>query len=368
VLNTTDKSEDRPVRADVLPPDAGESTTPRSEPERTATVEAGRDIEAILRNGGTSSLGPEELRGVKLCGSDLSGVDLSGADLSGADLSRANLSGADVSWANLSGAVLHQSKLDECDFLGADLSGADVSECCAKRCGFGGAVLTDANLFHTNLEGATLSHARLLRADVRSANLTGARAQESDFSEADFTQAILHGADLSQSNVHQALFRDADLRDAKVKDVRNYDKCDWIGVDIRNVNFTGAYMVRRQIIDENFLHEFRNRGRSACAIYFIWRITSDCGRSFVRWAGFVVLAAMLFSVGYSFVEIDYGPHESFLSPLYFSFVTLTTLGYGDVIPASPQGQILAMFQVLIGYIGLGGLLSIFANKMARRGG
>ena len=45
---------------------------------------------------------------------------------------------------------------------------------------------------------------------------------------------------------------------------------------------------------------------------------------------------------------------------------LAALGYGDVVPASIPAQILAVFQALLGYVGLGGLLSILANKMARR--
>jgi hypothetical protein len=45
---------------------------------------------------------------------------------------------------------------------------------------------------------------------------------------------------------------------------------------------------------------------------------------------------------------------------------MTTLGYGDVIPVSTGAQMIAMLQVLLGYIMLGGLLSIFSNKLARR--
>jgi voltage-gated potassium channel Kch len=52
--------------------------------------------------------------------------------------------------------------------------------------------------------------------------------------------------------------------------------------------------------------------------------------------------------------------------VYYSIVTLTTLGYGDVVPASPAAQVLAMIEVILGYVMLGGLLSIFASKMARR--
>jgi voltage-gated potassium channel Kch len=69
---------------------------------------------------------------------------------------------------------------------------------------------------------------------------------------------------------------------------------------------------------------------------------------------------------YSLLDLDYGDYPTAFSPLYYSFVTLTTLGYGDVVPASPQAQLVAVIEVVVGYVALGGLLSIFATKMARR--
>ena len=58
---------------------------------------------------------------------------------------------------------------------------------------------------------------------------------------------------------------------------------------------------------------------------------------------------------------------SIVDSFYFSVVTLTTLGYGDVTPNSLGGQVVAMAAVITGYFMLGGLLSILSNKMARRG-
>ena len=55
-----------------------------------------------------------------------------------------------------------------------------------------------------------------------------------------------------------------------------------------------------------------------------------------------------------------------MTTIYFSFVTLTTLGYGDVAPTSVTARMIALIEVIIGYMMLGGLLGIFANKMARR--
>ncbi len=45
------------------------------------------------------------------------------------------------------------------------------------------------------------------------------------------------------------------------------------------------------------------------------------------------------------------PTAGWFSPLlYFSFVTLTTLGYGDVLPVHPAARSLAMFEALMGQL------------------
>ena len=52
--------------------------------------------------------------------------------------------------------------------------------------------------------------------------------------------------------------------------------------------------------------------------------------------------------------------------IYFSVVTFTTLGFGDVTPLNTAGEVLLTIEVILGYVMLGGLISIFANKLARR--
>jgi voltage-gated potassium channel len=41
-------------------------------------------------------------------------------------------------------------------------------------------------------------------------------------------------------------------------------------------------------------------------------------------------------------------HETFPNLLYFSFITLTTIGYGDITPAAPVAQFLAFMEAIIG--------------------
>ena len=42
--------------------------------------------------------------------------------------------------------------------------------------------------------------------------------------------------------------------------------------------------------------------------------------------------------------------EKSLIPIYYSFVTLTTLGYGDMVPLSPPAKILAILEAVVGQI------------------
>ena len=301
------------------------------------------------------------LAGVDLSGTDLSGRDLTGADLAGADLSRCRLNGA-----ILSDAILVDAILEETQLLGADLTGADLTNARAFSAILGRANLTEAVLFNASLDEATFSHADLTDADLRTASLKGARFREATLVRTDLSRASMTGADLTQADADHAIFRDTDLTRSRVKAVTGYSTADWIGIDILDADFAGAYMVRRAIMDQNYLYEFRHKNRLNAFIYQIWSLTSDCGRSFARWAIVTALIAAFFAVGYGFVEIDYGAYETGLSPLYYSVVTMTTLGYGDAVPASTAGQVMAMVQVVIGYVMLGGVLSIFATKMGRR--
>ncbi len=46
--------------------------------------------------------------------------------------------------------------------------------------------------------------------------------------------------------------------------------------------------------------------------------------------------------------------------LYFSVITLTTIGYGDLHPTSPLSKIFTIFYILLGI----GVLMIFVEKLA----
>jgi len=307
-----------------------------------------------------------DLRGINLDSQDLSDLDLSGYDFSFASMNRVNLTRANMSYAVLVEARLEKAVLNECEFIGADLCRAVLNECHGKNCGFGGADLSHAGLINADLSEAVLSRSILHRADLRAADLTGARLSEADLSYAVFTRASLCDADLKQSNVAHTCFGLADLQRCRLLGIKNFKQADWVGADVRDMDLRGAYLVRRHISDENYLYEFQSQSRAHQVIYWIWWFTSDCGRSLARWFVWLLVATLGYATIYTQVAIDFGRYETWFSPVYFSFVTLTTLGYGDSVPMSLSAQIVVSLQAITGYMGLGGLLSILGNKMARR--
>jgi uncharacterized protein YjbI with pentapeptide repeats len=127
-------------------------------------------------------------------------------------------------------------------------------------------------------------------------------------------------------------------------------------------------IISRKIKDDMYLLSFKKKHPK---MHFLWWLFADCGRSLLRWA----LWSILFAVLFAYVFFSMGPDAftinsqlpySGVTMLYYSVVTFTTLGFGDVIPNRIDAGMIVMLEVILGYIMLGGLISILANKLARR--
>jgi len=347
-------------------------------------TKSAEDILSALRRAHEAGepLGPElqDLRGVRFTDADLSGMDLTGCDFSGCEMSRCNLSEARCPSANFDGATLYKARLEGAEFLGTTFREANLSECKAAKAGFGMTDFSGANCFNAKLEDTTFVDAQLRRADFRAAKMARSRMLEADLEGSDFSQADLTAVDLRETNIDRTNFRHATMRGSQMREVKNYTRAEWIGADIRDIDFTGAYLVRQHIIDENYLYEFKHQNKVSKYVYFIWKWTSDCGRSLTRWGLFLSLNVLLFAFIYWGLDKWAAPDGTgshlkgiaelggdFIPYLYYSVVTFTTLGYGDVSPLTAMGQVVLIVHIAIGYLGLGALLSILATKFASRG-
>ncbi len=323
-----------------------------------------RDAGELLPKPGS----PLQLAGLRLVEANLGGLDLSGVDLSGAELINCDFTGSRLVGANLTDAVLHNVDLTNVELLGSDISRADFTNGTLHKTGLGTVTAHETVFFGASCHEATFSGADMTGCDLRAAKLDEARMIKTNLEKSVCANTDLSKVDMTGASVAGASFRDADLHEAALRGVDGYKSADWIGADIQNADFNGAWNLRRHIQDENYIHEFRTQSNMHEVLYRVWSVTSDCGRSLARWSLWTVLVALIYAYLYTLVEIDWGSYETPISPIYYSVVTFTTLGYGDVLPGSVGAQLLAMSEVVLGYFSLGGMMSILSDKMARRAG
>ena len=148
-----------------------------------------------------------------------------------------------------------------------------------------------------------------------------------------------------------------------------HDKCKPI---LGEATVSRLPLLSREIRDEIYLMSFKKKHPK---LFSLWWLFADCGRSFFRWALWSLGIAIAFAFIYYFSYTDYilnfqtiyvSEEFPLFSFIYYSIVTFTTLGFGDIVPRTGWLQFWVMLEVILGYIMLGGLISILANKLARR--
>ncbi len=119
-------------------------------------------------------------------------------------------------------------------------------------------------------------------------------------------------------------------------------------------------------------------------VYTVWEISCLYGVSLWRWLTFSLIILIVFGCFFSNIpcpsffpnsmkhflenihpEIKVASINNNFTPFYYSVVTFTTLGYGDITPANISAQIFSVVEVFIGYVMLGGLLTVFSKKIIR---
>jgi uncharacterized protein YjbI with pentapeptide repeats len=304
---------------------------------------------------------------------------LSGEDLSELDLSRANLSEADLSHTELFDSTLIKANLKMASLRGADLSGAKLE----------GAELYKVDLTSASLIGADLTNADLAEGELAGADLRGVSLQGADLSGADLSGANLTGAKLGRAKLVRANIENADLRNAAIYDAdladMSYGSCRTMKghfYGIRGLpSCYGNALFVRDAQDQDYLDTMENRIEATpSAGYKRWKRfwfrawgLIDYGRSLGRFFAIAFFISMAFGCVYFFDRaFDWGlleyssPANSLVSPFYHSIVTYTKLGFGYMRPTHWIGEILLICEGVLGWLTLGLLLSILANRLARR--
>ena len=327
----------------------------------TAIKSSAKDWENFLSKNLTTS--------IDFARADLSNIDLQSRDLSGHDYT-----GADFFESKLSSANLKHAKLIKADLAGADLSSAGLYK----------AQLASATITAANLQGADLTEADLSNVDLRGANLAGADLTGADLRGADLENADLRDTCLTRANVAGASFRTARLEGANVTGIAygGFKEMRGCYLGIRGLDSVyGNALFVRDAKDQDYIDTLEESIASLpegfaktteVLLFKAWGLF-DHGRSLLKVGVYAFVLATLYGIIYSFDMwlgwgmMDYSNSaQSWFTPFYYSMVTYTTLGYGDVTAENVYGEMLVISEVVLGYFTLGLLLSIIANTIARR--
>lgn len=361
-----------PTRGGRADPLAGVHGAPRKEASTSPSPASSMDFEELLA-AGVEAWNEWRIANPKVKPALLD-ADLSEMALEGVNFSEMDLSGADLYGAMLEGANLKMAKLPKAELSEARLSGAAL-----YKANLAGAFLTEADLTGTNLGAADLS----------GADLRGAQAVGVDLTEATLRSSILVGSDLTGAVLTRADITDADLSGANLADANVLEleygafasmRGHYFGIRGLNATFGNAFFVR-DASDQDYLDTLERRindvprglRRSARRAAFVAWQQIDFGRSLSKLAGYAVIVASIFGGVYAldfhlgWGWMDYSDSAaSWVSPFYYSLVTYTTLGFGDITPVHWVGEVIVVTEVVLGYVTLGMLLSILANRVARR--
>ncbi len=240
--------------------------------------------------------------------------------------------------------------------------------------------LQGADLRCENLQGTYLEAANLQRAELSSANLQGAFLGYTKLQAADLFMANLQGANLAGASLQGAKFRGAIVNgstcfllceideDTDFRDTALENTCIESGTktllkyNIRRMNWKDWYAKHRfQQWPVKLFWSISNYGISTLRIV-VWFFGLA-----LFFAGLYYILSVVSPPGVvnSLVEGKEGLVPGWLIPfrsIYFSIVTMTTLGFGDMHAncRSFVGHLLPTIQVILGYVLLGALVTRLA--------
>jgi len=79
--------------------------------------------------------------------------------------------------------------------------------------------------------------------------------------------------------------------------------------------------------------------------------------------GLISLVLLLHWIGRDGLKDNLDNQISFIDVLYFTTVTVTTVGYGDIVPVTGEGRVIAAVLMLVGIALFGSMSAIITSKL-----
>lgn len=276
-----------------------------------------------------------------------------------------------------SGAPMVGFQLAHCDLAGINLvnagesTGFDILACDLYR-----SDLRDAHLFAINLRGSSL-----MKADLRGANLHCADLRDCNLLGVKLAGAQLANIKWGEKVLQEKLGEQALKAGDNAAALDLYEQAEEVYRMLRlQLERDGLFEEAGLFYSKEMVARRKQLPRFSYARYLSKSVDMFCGygEKPLRVISFSIVFIMLWAVLYFSFGIQHGAETvafsmahsvfenmmDFLSCLYFSVVTFTTLGYGDLTPAGIV-RLFSAFQAFVGSFTMALFVVVFVKKMTR---
>jgi uncharacterized protein YjbI with pentapeptide repeats len=323
----------------------------------------------------------------------LDDLELDSIDLRGAKISQFNgFVDCELGGFLLDGTILNNCKLDSVRIHGLKLQSTEFNLCTFQNCFFSNLTFRKCKFIHTKFLGEKDIFPHFFEIDAEETDFDDSLIDYMGFKECkfrecsffkthftgvDFLETKLLNCDLNRSlfspikNIYKGEGKDRIIEKYCILSDVDFDTSTFIEADISCVDWSKNPRMKRFIKQQQFVHSMKETHPKWRWIISIIDNLSEISKWW-RWA-------LLFVLGFSnlFYWTDFFSKTKLfeinpeitcpaLSYLYFSVVTFTTLGFGDVTAIHPFSISFVMLEVILGYVFLGGLVTFLANWLGRR--
>ncbi len=258
------------------------------------------------------------------------------------NLKKVEIDALNLSHLKLKSSSFSQAKLSRCAFIGSDLSESNLIGANLTRCDFVGADLSSANLTR-----ATLTHSTLSFADLRGACLVESVSRDTDFTGTLLWKVNLWNADISgAAHIKRKNFQDpskpSDLERARLletdalvslesyRSVKHYFNQKGLHEDAGWAAYRELTMERKHFYKMKDSHYLPSLLMDILSGY-----TEKPNRVIISSIVMVLLFGLIYYLGAAVrPTLDTHVPMGLWENIYFSFMTFTTVGFGDFVPQS----------------------------------
>lgn len=245
----------------------------------------------------------------------------------------------DFSHLNIPGSNFSQGSFTNCHFVGTALSECNMIGARFQTCDFVGSDLSGSHFTKAVITGSSFSHS-----DLRRAYLTEAHFKDTDFLSALLFQSVLWNADLTGArNLKKSNFQDPDspgresaacLSEADPLVARESYRIVKHALREKGLYEDASWAAYRELTMERkyFLKTKNPKFIPSLLMDWLSGYTEKPARVIVS----SLLIILLFGLIYFLLNVPMRVGEitqaSLWDSVYFSFMTFTTVGYGDLTP------------------------------------